>query len=205
MTKKLMLVLLAGVLFAPAFAAEEKAAPPEDARPVMAQKGEFLKAQKEHRAKMKATEEKMEKLVKEYKKLKGKKQDAKKAEIEAEVALIHEEQLKFQQAQLDKFATRLEEMKKRAEETQTPEAKQAWVAEKTEALIEKDGDLKVLFDRPGHKRKDGKDMRGPKGKDGKKFKKFHDGKKRPGAGDDLRTPGGRVGIYPPPPPPLEEK
>ena len=88
MNNKLMLTLLAVGLFIPAFAAEEAAVPAKaDARAVMAQqKGEFLKAQKEHRAKMKATEEKMEKLVKEYKKLKGKKQEAKKAEIREKAA-----------------------------------------------------------------------------------------------------------------------
>lgn len=203
MTKKLMLVWLAGILFAPAFAAEDKAvSAPADQRPVMAQKkGEFLKAQKEHRAKMKATEEKMEKLVKEYKKLKGKKQEAKKAEIAAEVEKIHAAQLKFQQAQLDKFAARLEEMKKHAQAAQTPEAKKAWVDDKTAALIEKDGDIKVLFDRPGHGPKDGPKMHGAK--DGKGF--FKGFKAHKGPKDGGAEEGGRVGLNPPPPPPLEEK
>lgn len=195
MNNKLMLTLLAVGLFVPAFAAEEAAAPAKaDARAVMAQqKGEFLKAQKEHRAKMKATEEKMEKLVKEYKKLKGKKQEAKKAEIVAEVEKIHTEQLKFKQAQLDKFAARLEEMKKHLDEEKSADGQKKWVDEKTTALIDADGDLKVLFAPKG-------EMRGPKmdGKKGKGFFKFRKGHKGP-------KDGRRVGINPPPPPPLEEK
>lgn len=199
MRNKLVIALLAGVLFVPAFAAEEAVLPAKaDARPAMAEKkGEFLKAQKEHRAKMKATEEKMEKLVKEYKKLKGKKQETKKAEITAEVAKIREEQLKFKQAQLEKFAQRLEEMKKHMEQAKTAEAQKIWVQEKTDALIDEDGDLKVLFERDGH---------GPQGKHKmharKGFKGFGKGP-RP----ELREKedGERVGIYPPPPPPLEEK
>lgn len=194
MTKKLVVALLAGVLFAPAFAAEVAAPVKADGRPAMAEKkGEFLKAQKEHRAKMKATEEKMEKLVKEYKKLKGKKQEAKKAEIVAEVEKIHTEQLKFKQEQLDKFAQRLEEMKKHLDEEKSADGQKKWVDEKTTALIDADGDLKVLFAPKG-------EMRGPKmdGKKGKGFFKFRKGHKGP-------KDGGRVGLNPPPPPPVEEK
>ncbi|MBR4591734.1 MAG: hypothetical protein IKO35_00810 [Elusimicrobiaceae bacterium] len=195
--KKIMIVLLAGVLFAPAFAAENAAVAQTDKRPEMAQKkGEFLKAQKEHRAKMEATEKKMENLVKEYGKLKGKKQEAKKAEIAAEVERIHEEQLKFKQAQLDQFARRLEEMKKLFEEENSETGKKAWVEKKTDELIKAEGDLGVLFDGPKGKSKD--HMRGPKGKKGKGF--FKKGFGRKGPEDD-----GRVGINPPPPPPLEEK
>jgi len=194
--KKIMIVVLTGMLFVPVFAAEEEAAAPAVApqhQAMMEKRGEFLKAQKEHRAQLKATEENMAKLVKEYKKLKGKKQEAKKADIVAEVEKIHEEQLKFKQAQLDKFAQRLEEMKKRLEEEKSPESKKAWVDGKTEALIEADGDLKVLFEGPKHAKGM---MRGPKGKKGF-FKGF--GRKGP------RPDDGRIGITPPPPPPLEEK
>lgn len=196
MNKKVLITLLALGLFVPVFAAEEAAVPAGD-RPVMAQqKGEFLKAQKEHRAKMKATEEKMEKLVKEYKKLKGKKQEAKKAEIVAEVEKIHEEQLKFKQDQLDKFAQRLEEMKKHLDEEKSAEGKKAWVDEKTTALIDSDGDVKVLFAPKGGKF-------GPQGKKGKGFFKGHKGPKGPHFKG--RKDGGRIGINPPPPPPVEEK
>ncbi len=209
MKNKLMLALLAGVLFVPAYAANDMAAPAREGEcPFMAQKqGEFKKAQKEHRAQMKATEEKMEKLVKEYGKLKGKKQEAKKAEIVAEVEKIHEEQLKFKQAQLDKFANRLEEMKKHLEEEQTADGKKAWVDEKTDELIKANGDVKVLFEHPGHGQfgpgmHDGKF--GPK--PGKDFRRGHfkGPKHGKGPGFDNGDPG-RVGINPPPPPPLEEK
>ena len=148
--KKLgMITLLAGVLFGSALA-EDKAAmekPRMDERPAVVQdRGEFIKAQKEHRAKMKATEEKMAKLVKDYQQLKGKKKEAKKAELVAEVAAIREEQLKFKQAQLDRFTRRLAEMEKQV--TAEKADKEAWVNEKTGKLIEANGDLKVLFERP---------------------------------------------------------
>ena len=112
--KKLLLVSLLAALCAPAFAegtcpcqdgAENcrcKAAKEARVKPgprhgdKEARRDEFKKARKEHKAKMRATEEKAEKLVEEYKKLKpGKKKDAKKAEIAAFVASIREEQLKF--------------------------------------------------------------------------------------------------------------
>ena len=199
MNKKTVITLVALGLFSPVFAAEEAAHAQADGRPAMAQqqKGEFLKAQKEHRAQMKATEEKMEKLVKEYNKLKGKKQEAKKAEIAAEVEKIHEEQLKFKQAQLDKFAARLEEMKKHLDEEKSADGKKAWVDEKTDELIKTGGDMKVLFGP--------KDHQGPKmdGKKGKGFFKGHKGPKAPHMKDP--KDGGRIGINPPPPPPLEEK
>ena len=203
MKKKWIIVLLAGVICLPVLAVEpEVAAAPEECP--MAQlhqemhkegikKGEFKKAQKEHRAKMKATEEKMAKLVKEYKKLKGKKQEAKKEEIAAEVAAIREAQLKFQQGQLEKFEKRLEGMKKHTQEAQTAEAKKAWTEKKTDELIGAEGDLKVLFDRPAP------GQFGPK-MDGKRpHKGFFKGKR------GLKGPG-EVALRPPPPPPsLEEK
>lgn len=204
MNKKMMLTLLAVGLFIPAFAADEVAVPAKSGEcPMMVQKkGEFVKAQKEQRAKFKATEEKIEKLVKEYKKLKGKKQDAKKAEIVAEVEQIHAEQLKFKQEQLDKFAQRLEEMKKQFDEENSADGKKAWVDEKTEALIKADGDVKVLFGRPERGMKDGKGphMKGFKNSKGHKFGP-KDGKGPRMGENDPR----RVGINPPPPPPLEEK
>ena len=202
MKKTWIITLLACAICLPALAAEPEAvAVPEECP--MAQmhkgprmdgleKGEFRKAQEEHRAKMKATEEKMEKLVKEYKKLKGKKQEAKKEEIAAEVTAIREAQLKFQQAQLEKFEKRLEEMKKHAQEAQTAEAKKAWAEKKTDELIDADGDLKVLFDRPAP------GQFGPK-MDGKKpHKGFFKGKRGP------KGPG-KVGLLPPPPPPPSEE
>lgn len=205
MKNKWMIALLACAVCLPAFAAEEAVVPADERPAVEAQRGpgpdvmergEFQKAQKEHRAKMKATEEKMEKLVKEYQKLKGKKQEAKKAEIAAEVATIREEQLKFKQAQLDKFAKRLEEMKKHISDEQTVDAKKAWIDKKTDELIEAKGDLKVLFDREGRgsegfPRMGGKNPmhRAPKG-----IKGGQDSQKGP-----------RVGLLPPPPPPPAEE
>ncbi|MCQ2410868.1 MAG: hypothetical protein MJ053_05245 [Elusimicrobiaceae bacterium] len=208
MKNKWMLFLLTGVLVLPVFAAEEAADVVAQKEPtVVAEQGgprmkamrpgDFKKAQKEHRAKMKATEEKMEKLVKEYKKLKGKKQEAKKAEIVAEVEKIREEQLKFKQAQLDKFAKRLEEMKKHLEEEKSPEGQKVWVDKKTNALIESDGSLKVLFDRPAPQQfQDGKV---------KKYKGFRFHGPKGGQGPHMRAEQdpGRVGLLPPPP--AEEK
>ncbi len=153
MKKLVITLLLAGVVSVP-LAAEEKQ-PQEQTNAVMQEmhKGHeaFAKARKEHRAKMKATQEKMEKLVKEYNTLKdGKKKDAKRAEIEKEVGAIHEEQLKFKQEQLVKFEERLAKMKTELAEESSADGKKAWVAQKTDALVDNKGDLRVLFDpRPG--------------------------------------------------------
>ena len=88
---------------------------------------EFKKARREHKAKMRATEEKMEKLVEEYNKLKaGKKKDAKKAEIAEMVGL--------------------ERMKKDLEEQKSDKSKKEWVEQKTDAVIAEEGDLDVLFE-----------------------------------------------------------
>lgn len=107
---------------------------------------EFKKARKEHKAKMRATEEKMEKLVEEYNKLKaGKKKEAKKAEIAEMVASIRDEQIKFKEEQLAKFKERLEQMQKGLDEEKSDKAKKAWVEEKTNAVIAEEGDLDVLF------------------------------------------------------------
>ncbi len=124
----------------------------------------FAKARKEHRAKLKATHEKMEKLVKEYNKLKaGKKKDAKRAEIEKEVAGIHEEQLKFKAEQLVKFEQRLNEMKERFAQENSEQGKKDWVAQKTQKLIDQDGDLRALFEPPHANPMDGMRGHGPKG------------------------------------------
>lgn len=161
--KKVLLAVLAGAMCLPAFAKDVKC--DGDKCPMMrkgrmemrdghrkgkdAREESFKKARKEHKAKMKATEDKMEKLVEEYNKMKpGKKKDAKKAEIASLVASIRDEQLKFKEEQLKKFAERLEQMKKGLDEQKTDEAKKAWVDAKTDAVIADDGDLEVLFDKP---------------------------------------------------------
>lgn len=161
--KKVLLAVLAGALCLPAFAKDvecdcDKCPMMKKGRMEMRdghRKGKdaraeaFTKARKEHKAKMKATEDKMEKLVEEYNKMKpGKKKDAKKAEISALVASIRDEQIKFKEEQLNKFAQRLEQMKKGLEEQKSDEAKKAWVEQKTDEVIADDGDLDVLFERP---------------------------------------------------------
>lgn len=162
--KKVLLAVLAGALCLPAFAKDAKC--DGDKCPMMkkphhemmaghhkkgkdARSDAFKKARKEHKAKMKATEDKMEKLVEEYNKLKpGKKKDAKKAEIAALVGEIRDEQLKFKEEQLKKFGDRLEKMKKGLEDQKSGEAKKAWVEQKTDEVIADDGDLDVLFEKP---------------------------------------------------------
>lgn len=167
--KKVMFLTLLTALCAPLFAADTvpcackkgepcgckapqmagmKPGPCQD-KACAARKDEFKKARKEHKAKMRATEEKAEKLVAEYNKLKpGKKKEAKKAEIAAFVASIREEQLKFKTEQLARFQERLQHMQAGLAREQSPEAKQAWVDRKTEALIAEDGDMDALFGEP---------------------------------------------------------
>ncbi len=150
--KKVMIALLAGVLFVPAFAGDKTdVKQPEKNNSVVAaeakvKKGDFKKARKEQMEKMKATQEKAEKLVKEYNKAKGKKKEAKKAEIEAFVKSVRDEQLNFKEDQLVKFSQRLEHMKTALAEEKAHNSE--WVAEKTEAFIAEEGSLKVLFDKP---------------------------------------------------------
>nr|QGT50706.1 hypothetical protein Elusimicrob1349_1760 [uncultured Elusimicrobia bacterium] len=181
--KKVLLAVLAGALCLPAFAKDvkcdgEKCPMMKKGRAEMTdhRKGKdaradaFKKARKEHKAKMKATEEKMEKLVAEYNALKaGKKKDAKKAEIAAMVASIRDEQIKFKEEQLKKFNERLEQMKKGLDEQKSDEAKKAWVEKKTDEVIADDGDLDVLFDKP--------EMPGPGPRDGKgpRMERVHHG------------------------------
>lgn len=162
--KKLMIASLLALLCAPAFAEgprdckgdncpmrkDGKAAAATPGKQKMnkdARAEEFKKARKAHKAKMRATEEKVEKLVAEYNKLKpGKKKDAKKAEIAAVVASIRDEQIKFKEEQLGKFKMRLERMKQGLDKQSSAEAKKAWVDTKTDALIADEGDLDVLFE-----------------------------------------------------------
>lgn len=174
--KKLVLTLVAALLVVPAMAAEQEAPQAPNAKAAVTDKGArheaFQKAHKEKMEQMKATKEKVEKLVKEYNKLKaGKKKDAKKAEIAAVVAEIRAEQIKFNEEQLAQFEARLNQMREKLAADKTPEAQSAWVNEKTDAVIAGEGDLKVLFDRgdkPGMK--DGRNH--PNGRDGRPGKGF---------------------------------
>lgn len=185
--KKLTLAVLAVFVSVPLFAQETQVAASKDQKPALEQRGQgheaFAKARKEEMKKIKATEEKMEKLVGEYNKLKdGKKKDAKRAEIEKEVAAIREEQLKFKQDQLGKFEQRLNDMKAELAKDNTPEGKKEWVNTKTDELIENGGKVRSLFG-PGHgPRMGGKGRgfhgKGPHGHHGPRFG-GRDGKRLP--------------------------
>ena len=183
--KKVAIAMLLAALAVPAAAQEVRQPVPGPDVPSMEQMQKehdaFKKAREEHRAQMTATQERMEKLVKEYNKLKdGKKKDAKRAEIAQEVSAIHEEQLKFKADQLDKFEARLEKMKAELAEENAADTRDAWVNEKTDALIEANGDLKALFGpRPGMR--DGRPF-ARKGKMGKGPHKHHRPMMRPGEG-----------------------
>lgn len=222
--KKVIWMLVAVLITSPVFAQDMEKGKPEE-RPAMAQRHEeFQKAHKAQMEKMKATQEKAEKLVKEYNGLKaGKKKDAKRAEIEALVSSVREEQLQFNEKQLGQFEERLDGMKKELSNEKNAEKKKAWVSDKTDKLIEENGDLKVLFDRgnrgprmggnrpegrPGMKdgkgpRHFGKDGKCPFAKDGKKCEEGKDCKCGKHRGFFKRGP--RVGINPPPEPVKEVK
>lgn len=148
--KKIVFALLVAVVAMPALAQEAKQMPVHNAPAMEMQRDHeaFEKAHKEQRAQFKATQEKMEKLVKEYNKLKGKKKDAKRAEIEQEIGAIHEKQLEFRKAQLAQFEERLNRMKAEFAQENTAENKAQWVTQKTDALIAADGNMKALFPRP---------------------------------------------------------
>ena len=159
--KKLMLALIVAAVAMPALAQEVKAPVGKDAPAVEMQRDHeaFKKAREAHKAQMKATEEKIEKLVKEYNKLKpGKKKDAKRAEIAQELRAIHEKQLEFKKDQLVKFEERLSRMKAEFEKENSAEGRAEWVNQKTDALIAAEGDLKAVFGHPGmHRPHMGKD------------------------------------------------
>ena len=200
--KKVMIVVLLAALCAPAFAEGPRKCKGDDcpmpkgprAEAVKAKQDkkdaraeEFRKARREHKAQMRATEEKMETLVQEYNKLKaGKKKDAKKEEIAKMVKSIREEQIKFKEEQLAKFQERLERMKKDLDEEKSDKNIKAWVEEKTNAVIAEEGDLDVLFGGPAPRR-----MPGPKA-----------GPRR-GPGPEEMGPHAGGPALPPPPAPAE--
>ena len=207
--KKVLLAVVAGAFCVPAFAEEmQNAAPVEpNAQPVAqdfaAQRPEaFKQARENHRAQMKATQEKVNKLVAEYNKLKpGKKKDAKKAEITAFVASIRDEQINFQEKQLAGFEKRLNHMKEVLAEQKTEDAKKTWIDSHAEKLIAENGDLRVLFDRP----KGVPGMGNMPGKGNMRGGKFgsHKGAMRgpvPGRGAETEEPLPQPGPVPPPPP-----
>ena len=152
--KKVLLIVFAGAVCALAYANEPSQAPApqteaaavQDQQPAPA---DFKQAREKHEAHLKATQEKMTTLVGEYNKLKaGKKKEAKKAEIAQAVATIHEEQIQFKEKQLAGFEKRLNQMKEELAAQSTSQAKEEWVNQRTEKLIEEKGDMRVLFDKP---------------------------------------------------------
>jgi len=156
-----------------------------------------MKAQKE---KMEATEKKLEKLVKEYKAAKegSSKKEKARTEIEKVLGEVREDQIAFRAKQIEQFETRLADMKTRLADEQQTDTKAAWVNEMTDRVIEQNGDLKKVFEHPGHMGKG--DIKGPKGPGGKGGFKggkgvFKGGPRR-GPVDD---------ILPMPPAPQEEK
>ncbi len=182
--KKLLLAVFAGILSVPALAdvAVENPANTDANKPVLenpqGRPGDFKEARKKHEAQIKATQEKMKKLVEEYTKLKpGKKKEAKKAEIAQVVAEIRDKQIEFKEKHLADFEKRVAQMKAELAQQNTAEAKKEWVDNRTEALIEQKGDMRALFDMPNP-------MMDKKGLPGKQHQKFgkpgHPGPKHPG-------------------------
>lgn len=199
--KKWMMMMLALSLFAPAFAGDnskaEGPAPKQrqevKAGPDKAKREEMRKERKERDEQFKKTREQVEKLVKEYKKAKpgSKKAEKAKAELAELVGKIREDQLAFKQKMLNNFEERLNKMEE--ELSQAKKDKASWVEEKTQAVLDGDGDLKILF-------KDKLMPTPPAGKKGpgkKHIRKHH----RPAGPKGGPVPGPEGEILPPPPPP----
>lgn len=201
--KKWMVMMLALGLFAPAFAGDDckgdcpspKQRREMKAGPDNAKREEMRKIRKEREEQFKKTSEQVEKLVKEYKKAKpgSKKAEKAKAELAELVGQIREDQFKFKQEMLDNFKARLNKMETELAQAQDPKAKAAWVDEKTQAVIEDDGDLKVLF----HDKLLPPPPAGKKGPGAKKALPRH--KAGPKARKEAPLPV-EEGLLPPPPP-----
>jgi len=214
--KKVIWMFAAVLITAPVFAQSGKDIRPED-RPAMGQRHEaFQEAYKAQMEQMEASKKEAEKLVQEYNELQpGKQKDAKKTEIEAFVTSVREKQLDFNEKQLNQFEKRLKDMKGNLAKEKSKGNKKAWVSDKTNKLIESNGDMRVLFDRAGkgprlgemrHGMKRphfGKDGKCPFAKDGKKCEEGKDCKCGKHRGFFKRGP--RVGINPPPEPVKEVK
>lgn len=206
MKKWLVMLLMAG-LVAPAWAECSGECPHKDGRAAVkdAKRAEMRKIHKERDAQFKKTKEQAEKLVQEYKKAKpgSKKAAQKKAEIAKLVAQVREDQFKFKRELLDNFKARLDVMEQELAAAQEEKTKAAWVDEKTDAVINDNGDLKVLFrdkllppppaPRKGHFKKGprpGDAAKGPRGADMPK---------------DGPMPDGPDGELLPPPPDMDER
>ncbi len=181
MKKWFVMMLMAG-LVAPAWAECSGESPHKDGRAAVkdAKRAEMRKIHEEREALLKKTKEQVEKLVQEYKKAKpgSKKAAQKKAEIAKLVAQVREDQFKFKRELLDNFKARLDVMEQELAAAQDENAKAAWVDEKTDAVINDNGDMKVLFHdkllppppgpRKGHFKKGarpGDEVNGPHGAD----------------------------------------
>lgn len=147
--KKWFVMLLMAGLVAPAWAECSGERPHKDGRAAVkdTKRAEMRKIHEEREALLKKTKEQVEKLVQEYKKAKpgSKKAAQKKAEIAKLVAQVREDQFKFKRELLDNFKARLDVMEQELAAAQEENAKAAWVDEKTDAVINDNGDLKVLF------------------------------------------------------------
>lgn len=147
--KKWFVMLLMAGLVAPAWAECSGESPHKDGRAAVkdAKRAEMRKIHEEREVQFKKTKEQVEKLVQEYKKAKpgSKKAAQKKAEIAKLVAQVREDQFKFKRELLDNFKARLDVMEHELAAAQDENAKAAWVDEKTDAVINDNGDLKVLF------------------------------------------------------------
>ena len=180
--KKWFVMLLMAGLVAPAWAECSGESPHKDGRAAVkdAKRAEMRKIHEEREALLKKTKEQVEKLVQEYKKAKpgSKKAAQKKAEIAKLVAQVREDQFKFKRELLDNFKARLDVMEQELAAAQDENAKAAWVDEKTDAVINDNGDMKVLFHdkllppppgpRKGHFKKGarpGDEVNGPHGAD----------------------------------------
>ena len=200
------MLLMAG-LVAPAWAECSGEYPHKDGRAAVkdAKRAEMRKIHKEREVQFKKTKEQVEKLVQEYKKAKpgSKKAAQKKAEIAKLVAQVREDQFKFKRELLDNFKARLDVMEQELAAAQEEKTKAAWVDEKTDAVINDNGDLKVLFrdkllppppaPRKGHFKKGprpGDAAKGPRGADMPK---------------DGPMPDGPDGELLPPPPDMDER
>lgn len=180
--KKWFVMLLMAGLVAPAWAECSGESPHKDGRAAVkdAKRAEMRKIHEEREVQFKKTIAQAEKLVQEYKKAKpgSKKAAQKKAEIAKLVAQVREDQFKFKRELLDNFKARLDVMEQELAAAQDENAKAAWVDEKTDAVINDNGDLKVLFrdkllppppdPRKGHFKKGarpGDEVNGPHGAD----------------------------------------
>lgn len=147
--KKWFVMLLMAGLVAPAWAECSGESPHKDGRAAVkdAKRAEMRKIHEEREVQFKKTKEQAEKLVQEYKKAKpgSKKAAQKKAEIAKLVAQVREDQFKFKRELLDNFKARLDVMEQELAAAQDENTKAAWVDEKTDAVINDNGDLKVLF------------------------------------------------------------